>query len=103
MLFNGGLLRTAGTVYSNGADFVVGNGTNAAQLRLTGSGTHTFQANLIVTNNGTLTGTGRIVVSVADAQGKALSTFEGNPLLVEVEAKGGEPAKTRARKQVTVP
>jgi hypothetical protein len=33
--------------------------------------------------------TGRIVVRVVDAQGKALPRFEGNPVLVEVEPKGG--------------
>jgi len=41
---------------------VVGNGSAAATFQLLG-GTHLFQNNLIVTNNGTLAGVGNIVVN----------------------------------------
>jgi autotransporter-associated beta strand protein len=68
VIFNSGTLSTASTVYSNGTDFVVGNGTQAATLQLTGSGTHRFQNNLVITNHGTLTGTGNILVNNGGGQ-----------------------------------
>ena len=53
VLFNAGTLATASTVYSNGTDFVVGNGSSAATLVLNG-GTHLYQNNLVLTNSATL-------------------------------------------------
>ena len=62
--FNGGLLSVANTVYSNGADFVVGDGIQFANFRSV-AGTQLFQNNLVVTNNGVLTGTGTILLTGA--------------------------------------
>src|SRR5262249_24335959 len=62
VVFNGGFLGITGMVYSNGTDFVVGDGTQAAALKF-GGGTATLQNNLIVTNNGMLTGIGNIVLA----------------------------------------
>jgi hypothetical protein len=58
---NAGTLRVAGsTVYSNGTDFVVGDGARAATLFLNG-GTHRFQGGLRVANGSTLGGTGTVL------------------------------------------
>jgi autotransporter-associated beta strand protein len=59
----GGTLITASTVYSNGTDFVVGDGTQAASLLLSGTGNHIFEKNLVLTNNATLAGLGTITVN----------------------------------------
>ena len=64
-VFNGGTLQTKGTIASNGAPFVVGDGTNAATLNLAG-GTHLFTAGLILSSNATLTGCGTIIGSVVN-------------------------------------
>jgi T5SS/PEP-CTERM-associated repeat protein len=59
MNFNGGTLNSGGSVVDNGSLFRVGNGTDAATLRLQG-GTHVFTNNLFINTNATLTGVGAI-------------------------------------------
>ena len=54
VLLNSGTLATGNMVYSNGLNFVVGNGSSAATLQLTG-GTQIFQTNLVIANAGTVT------------------------------------------------
>ncbi len=59
---NGGTLAVTGnTAYSNGTDFVVGDGTQSATFN-TVTGTHLFQNNVVVTNNGVLAGSGNVTV-----------------------------------------
>jgi T5SS/PEP-CTERM-associated repeat protein len=62
-VFNGGTLRTRGTIVYNGAPFVVGDGVRPANLRLLG-GTHFFDQGLVISVNATLTGCGTIVGTV---------------------------------------
>ena len=66
VVFNSGTLA-AGMVYSNGQNFVVGNGSSAAMFQLVGSGSHYFQNNLIITNNVT-DRTGNIIVNGGNGQ-----------------------------------
>ena len=64
-VFTGGTLNTKGTVVANGSPFVVGDGTNAATLRLLG-GTHSFANSLIISSNATLTGCGTIIGTIVN-------------------------------------
>src|SRR5204863_8179910 len=56
------VIAAGNAAISNGQDFVIGNGVSAAQW-LNSGGTAYFEKDLIVTNNGTLKGTGNIVVN----------------------------------------
>jgi hypothetical protein len=60
--FGSGLLRVRWAGVTNGAAFVVGNGTDAAEYRMFGGTNfaHTFADGLVIANNGSLTGSGRI-------------------------------------------
>ena len=83
VVLNAGLLASGGTVYSNGLNFVVGDGVDAATFQLTG-GTHTFQNNLIVTNAGVLSGVGQLTVNngagqTVIASGGVLSPGSSSP------------------------
>jgi len=64
--FNGGTLRTGGTIVSNGLAFTIGNGTDAATLGLAG-GQHTFVNGLAMSANSTLEGTGTVVGAITSA------------------------------------
>ncbi|HOX57253.1 MAG TPA: hypothetical protein P5205_11460 [Candidatus Paceibacterota bacterium] len=64
--FKGGTLLTGGTTNGNGRVFTVGNGTNAATLRLRG-GAHVFSNNLVVASNAVLAGTGTVIAGVTNA------------------------------------
>ena len=87
VFLNSGTLATASTVYSNGTDFVVGNGgATVATLQLVG-GTHLFQNNLVVTNNGILAGIGNITVNSGSGivniqNGGALAPGAGGTLAI---------------------
>ena len=61
--FNGGALITKSTTVSNGAAFVVGNGTNSATLALAngGTGVHSFNNGLVISSNATLNGVGTVL------------------------------------------
>jgi T5SS/PEP-CTERM-associated repeat protein len=58
--FDGGSLHTGGTTVSNGALFVVGDGTESATLDFIG-GTHCFSDGLSISSNAQLTGTGTLL------------------------------------------
>jgi hypothetical protein len=63
IFLSGGTLNTKASSFSNAAPFVVGNGTNAANLHLLG-GTHTFSGGLVVLTNAVVDGCGTIQASV---------------------------------------
>jgi len=65
LVLSGGLLRTKGSVVSNGLPFVVGDGNNAATLELLG-GTHSFADGLVISSNATLKGCGTIIGNVTN-------------------------------------
>ena len=61
--FNSGLLSVNSSTVSNGAPLVVGNGVDAAMLRL-GGGTNTFVDGLTISSSATLSGVGTIAGNV---------------------------------------
>jgi T5SS/PEP-CTERM-associated repeat protein len=63
LLFNGGTLSTKGTTVANGAPFIVGDGSDAATLHLSG-GTHSFANGLIISSNAALSGCGTILGTI---------------------------------------
>lgn len=79
--FNGGTLRTGGTLISNGVAFAVGDGAQSATLDLNG-GTHTFADGLTISSNATLTGTGTLVAPLTLGGGATLSPGHSPGLLV---------------------
>ena len=62
--FNAGTLSAGTIVYSNGQDFVVGDGTDAATLVLT-SGKATFQNALTINSNATLKVNGNTTITTS--------------------------------------
>jgi T5SS/PEP-CTERM-associated repeat protein len=73
---NSGLFNTAGTFVTNGAQFVVGNGTAHANFHLLG-GEHDFHDGLRVSNGASLTGCGTITGDVTiDAGGSIFATCD---------------------------
>jgi len=60
--FNGGTLSVLNAALSNGADFVVGNGSALANFTVLAGGTASFQQGLILTNRATLAGAGTVTV-----------------------------------------
>ena len=61
---NAGVLIVAGAAgISNGLDYIVGDGTSSAALRVLSGGTAATQRDLILTNNGALQGTGTVQVN----------------------------------------
>jgi T5SS/PEP-CTERM-associated repeat protein len=60
LTFDSGTLDTKNTTVNNGTPFVVGNGTAAAVLHLSG-GTHIFANGLMISSNAMLTGCGQVV------------------------------------------
>ncbi len=79
--FNGGTLQTGGSAVSNGAVFVVGDGTQAATLDLRG-GTHNFADGLNIASNATLTGTGTLVAPLTLGGGATLAPGHSPGLLI---------------------
>ena len=79
MIFSGGVLETAGSTVANGAPFVVGDGTNAATLRLLG-GMNSFANGLIISSNATLAGCGTIIGSIIN-HGTVSTNCAGGPVL----------------------
>ena len=79
--FNSGTLASGGSMVNNGSLFTVGNGVSAATLRLLG-GTHTFDNNLFIDTNATLSGSGTIIGPITDAgtiaPGYAIGTLVDN-------------------------
>jgi len=63
--FAGGLLNTKATSVTNSQVFIVGNGTNTAELHLDG-GTHSFANGLLISSNAVLSGCGIINGSVVN-------------------------------------
>jgi hypothetical protein len=82
MVFESGLLSSAGTIVSNGLPFVVGDGINAATFHLRG-GTHTFPSGLVISANATLTGCGTIVGAISNQGTIATNCGPQAPLLVD--------------------
>jgi hypothetical protein len=60
LAFNGGVLRSGGTIVSNGLPFLVGDGLTPATFHLSG-GIHSFANGLVISSNATLSGCGVIV------------------------------------------
>lgn len=70
--FHAGTLAARSTTISNAAPFAVGDGVQAATLKLNG-GTHLFANGLSVASNATLTGTGVVNAAVTVANGGTLA------------------------------
>jgi hypothetical protein len=62
---NGGVLQARNMTVSNGAPFVVGDGTDPATLELQG-GTFFFANGLVISNNATVTGCGTILGTISN-------------------------------------
>lgn len=73
--FNAGTLATRNAAISNGAPFVVGNGSSAAIYHMSGvtASGHSFANGLGIANNSTLTGNGTISGILTVASGGALA------------------------------
>jgi T5SS/PEP-CTERM-associated repeat protein len=77
VVFNSGWLNTAATVNSNGKQFVIGDGVDAATFQLQG-GQHTFSNGLRIRNNAFLIGCGTIHGNVVvDPGGTVLANCGG--------------------------
>ena len=63
--FGGGTLQAKNITESNGAPFVVGDGTRAAALQMQG-GIYSFADGLVISSNATLTGCGTIIGSITN-------------------------------------
>jgi hypothetical protein len=96
LTFQRGTLVTSGTIISNGAPFVLGDGINPAVMELRG-GTHQFADGLVISPHATLTGCGVIVGDVVNNGVNSVSCggpgsppfILQNPASVQV-APGGE-------------
>jgi T5SS/PEP-CTERM-associated repeat protein len=76
--FASGLLTSGGTYVTNGQNFVVGDGTDAATFHVVG-GFHSFADGLMVSSNALVTGCGTIDGSViVDPGGTALANCGGS-------------------------
>ena len=65
-IFNQGLLQTESAVVSNNTLFVIGDGTNSAEYRLSSGGTNVFTRGLRIANQALLTGNGVIAGMVTN-------------------------------------
>ena len=70
---NGGTLQSGSTSYGNVQPFVVGDGTDAANFLLTGNGTHSFPAGVMIASNATLNGTGTVLSDVTVYNGGTIA------------------------------
>jgi len=77
--FASGLLTSGGTFVTNGNEFVVGDGTDAATFHLAG-GFHSFADGLMVSNNAFVTGCGTIDGSVIVDPGGTVAANCGGSL-----------------------
>jgi len=77
--FMSGLLTSGGTFVTNGNEFVVGDGTDAATFHLAG-GFHSFADGLMVSNNAFVTGCGTIDGSVIVDPGGTVAANCGGSL-----------------------
>jgi T5SS/PEP-CTERM-associated repeat protein len=82
LIFSSGVLETGSSTVANGAPFVLGDGTNAATLRLLG-GTNSFANGLIISPNATLTGCGTIMGSIIN-HGTISTNCAGGPVLPRI-------------------
>jgi len=87
IVFNGGTLSTKGSMISNGVAFVVGDGTNAANLQLLG-GTHVFSSGLVISSNATLTGCGTIIGSIVSHGTIATNCMAPPPAVTRITFAG---------------
>ncbi len=84
--FNGGTLTVmTDTEVANGAVFSVGDGTQAATLRIGEEGTHSFADGLAVNNQGTLTGSGLIQTPTLTLNSGAKFDIGSSPGYMTVE------------------
>ncbi len=83
-VFNGGTLRSAGTVFSNGLPFIVGDGVRPATLHLLG-GTHVFADGLVISSNATLSGCGTIIGALSNhgTDSRDCGTNTGPPVITQ--------------------
>jgi len=83
-LFNGGTLRSAGSVVSNGLPFVVGDGIRPATLHLLG-GTHLFADGLVISSNATLSGCGSLIGTLVNhgTDSRNCGSTSGPPVITE--------------------
>ena len=97
--FNGGTLESAGTSYTNGRVFTVGNGTTQAVFELRG-GTHNFASGITLANQSALTGQGSINGTLTGQVGSIIApgtsigtlTLNNSPTLqgtLVLEVRGG--------------
>jgi T5SS/PEP-CTERM-associated repeat protein len=91
--FTSGLLDSGGTVVSNGQDFLIGDGTNAATFRLDcgGTGFHSFANGLTISSNALITGCGTIDGTVTvDPGGKVVADCSGTLAFTGVVTNSGD-------------
>jgi hypothetical protein len=91
-VFTSGLLASGGTVVSNGENFVVGDGTDAATFQLAsgGSGIHSFANGLTISSNAFLTGCGTIEGSaVVNPGGTVLANCGGSLTFTGIVTNNG--------------
>jgi hypothetical protein len=87
--FNGGLLTSSGTAVTNGQVFAVGNAVTAATYELDG-GVHSFENNLEIHNNATLTGCGTVTGNVVvDAGGTVVTSCGGSLTFTGIVTNNG--------------
>jgi hypothetical protein len=81
--FTGGMLSSRGTVVSNGAAFVVGDGVTPATFYLDG-GTHHFADGLVLSTNATLAGCATVIGNILTAGGtNALTECAPRPVITQ--------------------
>src|SRR5206468_2765140 len=73
LMFNGGVINTRNTGVTNNAQFVVGDGVNAAEFHLVG-GVHSFKKGLRIRNHAVLSGCGTIIGAVVVDPGGSVVT-----------------------------
>ena len=116
--FSGGTLETRDTTVSNGVTFVVGDGIQAATLRLAG-GVHTFADGLVISSNATLIACGAVIGPIVNhgtiitncepaglapsitQQPVGLAVTEGSPASLSLTATGTPPLSYQWRLEGT--
>jgi len=76
--FYAGVLSLTNSFVTNGTDFVVGDGAQAATLNVAPGGTNSFSGNLVVSSNATLAGGGGMIQGTTTVYG----TLSPGPLTV---------------------
>jgi hypothetical protein len=86
-IFNQGLLQTESAAVSNNTLFVVGDGTNSAEYRLTVGGTNFFSRGLRIADQASLTGDGAIGGMVTNVG--LIAPGDGFESIGEIDIYGG--------------